>query len=98
MLKSHVVYQIKCSSCNASYVGQTTRHLTTRLSEHKSRKGPVKLHQCKNKIDSDSISVLDTTTNSDSFLLTLEAIWIRDIKPKINTKDEFRSRELIIRI
>ena len=54
--------------------------------------------QCKNKIDNDSISVLDTTTNSDSFLLTLEAIWIRDIKPKINTKDEFRSRELIIRI
>ena len=43
-------------------------------------------------------TVLDTTTNSDSFLLTLEAIWIRDIKPKINTKDEFRSRELIIRI
>ena len=54
--------------------------------------------QCKNKIDNDSISVLDSTTNSDSFLLTLEAIWIRDIKPKINTKDEFRSRELIIRI
>ena len=54
--------------------------------------------QCKNKIDNDSISVLDSTANSDSFLLTLEAIWIRDIKPKINTKDEFRSRELIIRI
>ena len=100
LLKSHVVYQIKCSSCDASYVGQTTRHLTTRLSEHKSRKGPVKEHffQCKNQIDNDCISVLDTTTNSDSFLLTLEAIWIRDIKPKINTKDEFRSRELIIRI
>ena len=100
MLKSHVVYQIKCSSCDACYVGQTTRHLTTRLSEHKSRKGPVKEHflQCKNKIDNDCISVLDKTTNSDSFLLTLEAIWIRDIKPKINTKDEFRSRELIIRI
>ena len=45
-----------------------------------------------------TFSVLDSTTNSDSFLLTLEAIWIRDIKPKINTKDEFRSRELIIRI
>ena len=100
LLKSHVVYQIKCSSCDASYVGQTTRHLTTRLAEHKSRKGPVKEHfiQCKSQIENDCISVLDTTTNSDSFLLTLEAIWIRDIKPKINTKDEFRSRELIIRI
>ena len=60
--------------------------------------GKGQLVQCKNKIYNDSISVLDTTTKSDSFLLTLEAIWIRDIKPKINTKDEFRSRELIIRI
>ena len=78
LLKSHVVYQIKCSSCDASYVGQTTRHLTTRLAEHKSRKGPVKEHftQCKSQIENDCISVLDTTTNSDSFLLTLEAIWI----------------------
>ena len=72
MLKSHVVYQMKCSSCDASYVGQTTRHLTTRLSEHKSRKGLLKVHftQCNNKIDSDSILVLDTT-KSDSFLLIL---------------------------
>jgi len=64
LLKSHVVYQIKCSSCDASYVGQTTRHLTTRLSEHKSRKGRVKDHfiQCKNHIDNDSITVLDSTS------------------------------------
>ena len=100
LLKSNVVYQIKCTSCDASYVGCTTRHLTTRLAEHKSRKGPVKEHfgQCNTHIDNSCVSILDCTTKSDSYLLTLEALWIREIKPKINTKDEFRSRELIIRI
>ena len=100
MLKSHVVYQIKCTGCNASYVGQTTRHITTRLSEHRSRKGPVKDHfiKCEKDIDNDCVKILDSTTKSDSYLLTLEALWIRDIKPLINTKDEFKSRELIIKI
>ena len=29
--------------------------------------------------------------------LTLEAIWIRELAPSINTKDEFRLRELTVR-
>ena len=33
-LKSGVVYLFKCRRCSASYVGQTTRHLHTRVSEH----------------------------------------------------------------
>ena len=33
-LKSGVVYLFKCRCCSASYVGQTTRHLHTRVSEH----------------------------------------------------------------
>ena len=31
---SKVVYKIVCASCNASYVGQTCRHLATRIDEH----------------------------------------------------------------
>ena len=31
-------------------------------------------------------------------LLTLEALWIRDVKPQLNTKDEFRSRALTIKL
>ena len=31
-------------------------------------------------------------------LMTLEALLIREIKPTLNTKDEYRSRELIIKI
>ena len=33
-LKSGVVYLFKCRCCSTSYVGQTTRHLHTRVSEH----------------------------------------------------------------
>ena len=33
-LRSGVVYVFKCRCCSASYVGQTTRHLHTRVSEH----------------------------------------------------------------
>ena len=33
-LRSSVVYLFKCRCCSASYVGQNTRHLHTRISEH----------------------------------------------------------------
>ena len=33
-LRSSVVYLFKCRCCSASYVGQATRHLHTRISEH----------------------------------------------------------------
>ena len=33
-LRSGVVYLFKCRCCSASYVGQTTHHLHTRVSEH----------------------------------------------------------------
>ncbi|XP_065647894.1 uncharacterized protein LOC136077140 [Hydra vulgaris] len=34
MLKSNVVYKFSCAGCNASYIGETSRHLTTRINEH----------------------------------------------------------------
>ena len=33
-LKSFVVYYFKCAGCNASYVGETTRYLATRIHKH----------------------------------------------------------------
>ena len=33
-LKSNVVYKFSCASCSASYVGETSRHLATRINEH----------------------------------------------------------------
>ena len=33
-LRSRVVYKFSSAGCNASYIGETTRHLCTRVREH----------------------------------------------------------------
>jgi len=33
-LKSHVVYQFTCASCEAPYLGEINRHFHTRVKEH----------------------------------------------------------------
>ena len=44
------------------------------------------------------VIILGTTSQGEEYLLTLEALWIREINPEMNTKDEFRSRELTIKL
>ena len=34
-MRSSVIYNFRCASCSASYIGQTSRHFKTRISEHK---------------------------------------------------------------
>ena len=36
-LRSRVVYQFTCAACNACYVGETFRHISTRIREHLGR-------------------------------------------------------------
>ena len=40
-LKSLVVYKVTSKGCNSIYVGQTSRHVTTRISEHQKKDSPV---------------------------------------------------------
>ena len=100
MLRSGTVYQITCSRCKTCYVGQTARHLQTRFREHQNNAGPIKSHglKCSKTFSEDDVTILDSTSKSEQYLLTLEAIHIRSIKPEINTKEEFKSRTLIIKI
>ena len=66
ILKSNVIYKFTCSSCNASYIGETTRHLQTRMDEHLKYKkdSHVNIHlskkrSCKASNNYDSFSILD---------------------------------------
>ena len=90
MLKSGVVYKIVCPSCEASYVGETTRHLQVRFKEHVQRAGPMKTHlfKCNTNLSHEDIDILQSTARGEAFLLTLEALHIRALKPTIITKDQ----------
>ena len=100
LMKSGVVYNLTCPRCSACYVGQTSRHMQTRLKEHIQRDGPMKTHlsQCDTILAEADVDILQSTSRGESFLLTLEALHIRERKPSINTKDEYRSRELSIKL
>lgn len=104
VVTSNIIYQYKCPNCSVSYVGMTTRHLCTRVNEHKSNgveKGPIKLHTeaCTGTAPSvDDFKILKKIQRNMLYLSVMEALFIRDIKPELNTRDEFRGRELRIKI
>ena len=99
MLRNNVVYKILCPRCKSSYVGQTTRHLQQRFKEHIGNKGPMKTHfeNCAVTPTDDVISIIGSTSRSDARLLTLEALYIKELAPVLNTKDEYRSRTLTLK-
>ena len=80
------VYKIKCSDCQASYIGETGRNLNTRLTEHKraTRNGDANNHiavhhQLTNhNIDCDSAQCLTYSTNYFQ-RLTLES-WYTNLE------------------
>ena len=46
----------------------------------------------------ENVTIMQSTNRGIPFLETLEAIWQREIHLTINTKDEYRSRELTIKL
>ena len=101
-LRSKVVYKLTCRGCNSTYVGQTVRHLATMVNEHRKGDSPAGQHlfECNNEVGSTAelnSEIIDQTANTHK-LLTLEALHIWRERPKINTRDEFRSRELTLKL
>ena len=85
--KKMCVYSITCDGCKNQYVGSTIRHLHTRADEHsKSPSSSVHKHalQCKSSFTYKVIS----TARDIVKLRFLEAIQIKNINPKINSKEE----------
>ena len=97
MLQSNVVYEITCSQCKLSYVGQTSRHLQQRFKEHIGSSGLLKKHfqDCDVSPSFEMVKILGKAKFEK--LLTLEALFISEIKPALNTKDEFKSRNLLLK-
>ena len=55
--------------------------------------------ECGSDCNSDTIlNILDKTTRGIVVLSVLEALHIRELKPTLNTKDEFNGRLLRIRL
>ena len=94
MLQSSVVYKITCPGCDASYVGQTQRTLSQRFREHARPRGLIGIHfqSCNVTPSEEHVQILGK--NHGEKLLSLEALFINKYKPKLNSKDEFKSRVL----
>lgn len=83
--RTNVVYKIDCADCDASYVGQTSRRLSTRISEHRLHIGrntntksvitDHRLHYNHN-FKWDDVTVLDNEPNFYKRILS-EAIFIK---------------------
>ena len=95
-----VVYKIQSPNCKVCYVGKTSRHLQARFGENLSRVGPVKAHmtECEEQFTLEGVNILGTAPRSEIYLLTLEAQWIRETKPYLNTQDTMKSRDLKLTI
>ena len=104
-LQSSVVYKYVCEDCNASYVGQTSRHLKTRIAEHKGispRTGrpyssptfsAIREHSLSagHLIKDSSFSVLRSSNSFD--LLILESLYTVNLKPSLSLMES--STELV---
>ena len=81
----------------------TTRHIQQRCREHLWNGGTMRAHfdTCSDNptdISEDKITTILDNSNSFSKLYALEALYIAQIKPSLNTKDEYRSRALTLKI
>ena len=83
ILKSHVVYKVSCNGCSSIYVGQTSRHVTTRISEHQKKDSTVGQHlvECCGTTHNVKWEILDACRGVEK-LMTIEAIYIQKLKPQ----------------
>ena len=75
-------------------------YMQTRFREHTKTQGPMRYHlqQCNTTLTDDNVDILASTSRGEGYLMTLEALWIQELEPTINTKDEYKSRTLSIKL
>ena len=91
-LKSFVVYEFTCAGCNSRYIGETSRHFSTRINEHTltDRNSHVFKHlnnstNCKNHYTPNCFKILDSAKTTYTLKLK-EAIHSQNRKPELNTQ------------
>ena len=89
-LKSMVVYQFTCAGCNSRYIGETSRHLSTRIKEHtvSDKNSHIFKHlsfssTCKNLYTPTCFKILDSAKTSFDLKLK-EAFHIKHGNPELN--------------
>ena len=89
-LKSMVVYQFICAGCNSCYIGETSRHFSTRIKEHtvSDKNSHIFKHfsqfpSCKGMYTPSCFRILDSA-NSSIDLKLKEAFYISKNKPDLN--------------
>ena len=98
-----VVYSLKCSTCNAEYIGKTRRILRHRLKEHMTDpKSACRDHELKNQghhINHGGVEILDNADN-DLKLQVKECLHIVKRKPflnkQLNAQNEFDLKTITI--
>ena len=91
-LRSYVLYKFLCAGCNASYVGETYRHMSTRTHEHleTDKSSNIYRHllknlQCKSTWDENCFSILDSARTNYTFKLK-EGTYIKWLKPSLKNR------------
>ena len=55
------------------------------------------MESCQHKLTMEDVAILASKSKSADHLMTLEALFIEQLHPKLNTKDEYKSRSLFIK-
>ena len=99
--RSRVVYKITCPGCDTCYVRQTQLHLLTRFREHNYKKTKAVYKHFRDcvgpEVTLNFVKILAQTSRKLDFLLSPEALFIREYGSALNVRDEYRSREMTIR-
>ena len=91
-LKSCVIYQFTHAGCQSRYIGESSRHFSTRIKEHISsdKNSHIFKHlkqskKCRNKYSLACFKILDTA-KSHIYLKLKEAFFIETLKPELNVQ------------
>ena len=96
-MQANLIYKFSCERCSHGYVGSTRRNLYMRIAEHAGRSfrtgtlltnppnSSIRDHcdTCNSNINISNFKILNST-DSKHFLLTLESLYIKKLKPSLN--------------